>query len=187
MKIYFRWAFPESWGNCLTTALTWRGPQVQSLSRSPSFQRSSAAMKCLLLIGIGLAAALAPCAGSATQAPAALLSEQQQSELCSSAIQKAEQQYGTPPGLLASIAKAESGRRITGAATLQPWPWALNVDGQGLFFETKAQAVAWTRNALAHGSSFTDVGCMQVDLQFHPTAFRTLDDALDPVANADYA
>jgi hypothetical protein len=115
------------------------------------------------------------------------LPEEQQSELCSSAVQKAEQQYGTPAGLLASIAKAESGRRITGAATLQPWPWTLNVDGQGLFFGNKAEAVAWARRALARGSSYTDVGCMQVDLQFHPTAFRTLEEALDPAANADYA
>ena len=40
---------------------------------------------------------------------------------------------------------------------------------------------------MTHGSSYTDVGCMQVDLQFHPKAFRSLDEAMDPVANADYA
>src|SRR5450432_2902043 len=124
-------------------------------------------MRCLLLNVLGLAAALASSPATATQVTAPPISEEQQSDLCSSALLKAEQQYGTPPGLLNSIAKAESGRQIQGATTLQPWPWTLNVDGQGLFFATKEQAVAGVLKALTHGSSFTDVGCMQVDLQFH--------------------
>ncbi len=144
-------------------------------------------MRCLLLIVVGLTVVLVSSQSNATQVSAPPLSEAQQSDLCSSAVQKAEQQYGTPPGLLNSIAKAESGRRIQGATTLQPWPWTLNADGQGLFFATKEQAVAGTLKALTHGSSYTDVGCMQVDLQFHPKAFRSLEEALDPVANADYA
>ena len=143
------------------------------------------AMRRLLPVGIGLAMLLVPCSGGAAQAP--LPSEQQQSALCSSALRTAEHKYGTPPGLLDAIAKAESGRRITGTTTLQPWPWALNVDGQGLYFATKEAAVSWTRKELGQGSSFTDVGCMQVDLQFHPNAFRSLDEAYDPDANADYA
>jgi hypothetical protein len=144
-------------------------------------------MRCLLLNVLGLTAALASSPATATQVTAPPVSEAQQSDLCASALLKAEQQYGTPPGLLNSIAKAESGRQIQGATTLQPWPWTLNVDGQGLFFATKEQAVAGALKALTHGSSFTDVGCMQVDLQFHPKAFRSLEEALDPVANADYA
>jgi hypothetical protein len=144
-------------------------------------------MRRLLPIVVGLTIALAASQSTATQVGASPPTEAQQSDLCSSAVQKAEQQYGTPPGLLNAIAKAESGRRITGATTLQPWPWTLNADGQGLFFTTKEQAVAETLRALMHGSSYTDVGCMQVDLQFHPKAFRSLEEALDPIANADYA
>jgi len=126
-------------------------------------------------------------AGAATQDASRATSDEQQSELCRSALQSAEQKYGTPPGLLGAIAKAESGRWLAGGATLQPWPWALNVDGQGIYLATKDQAVAWARKVVAQGSRATDVGCMQVDLQFHPTAFRTLDEAFDPAANADYA
>jgi hypothetical protein len=144
-------------------------------------------MRCLLPIIVGLTVALAASSAGATQVTAPQLSEQQQSDLCAAAVQKAEQQYGTPPGLLNAIAKAESGRRIDGASTLQPWPWTLNADGQGLFFATKEQAVAGILKALTHGSLYTDIGCMQVDLQFHPKAFHTLEEALDPVANADYA
>jgi len=60
-------------------------------------------------------------------------------------------------------------------------------DGQGMFFPSKQQAVAWSREALASGTvTYLDVGCMQVDLRMHPTAFRDLDEAFDPVANAQY-
>jgi Transglycosylase SLT domain len=137
------------------------------------------------LVALLLALAFAPARAALVGEPP--LSDAQKSDLCASAVQKAEQQYGTPPGLLNAIAKAESGRRLPGAATLQPWPWTLNIDGEGLFFATRQQALGVLIKALAQGSSFTDVGCMQVDLQYHAKAFRTLDEALDPVANADFA
>ena len=35
--------------------------------------------------------------------------------------------------------------------------------------------------------SDVDVGCFQVSLRYHPAAFATMADALDPVANARYA
>jgi len=35
--------------------------------------------------------------------------------------------------------------------------------------------------------NFVDVGCMQVDLHYHPDAFASMDEAFDPEANADYA
>jgi hypothetical protein len=147
----------------------------------------SVAMRWLLPVVIGFAELLLPCSGGAAADGVPLLSEEQQSALCQSALRTAEQKYALPPGLLQAIAKAESGRRIAGAATLQPWPWALNVDGEGLYFGTKKAAVDWTRHALAQGSKYTDVGCMQVDLQFHPGAFRSLEEAYEPELNVDYA
>ena len=32
-----------------------------------------------------------------------------------------------------------------------------------------------------------DVGCFQIDLFYHPTVFRRIEDAFDPAANAEYA
>jgi hypothetical protein len=107
--------------------------------------------------------------------------------LCLDAIRAAEVRYGTPPGLLTAIAKAESGRAIAPSGVVQPWPWAVNIGGVGGYFETKESAVAAIRRAQAINAGYTDVGCMQVNLQFHPKAFRSLDDAFDPVANVDYA
>jgi len=110
-----------------------------------------------------------------------------QSAQCATALRAAESQHGTAPGLLAAIAKAESGRPVPPLRGLQPWPWVVNADGAALYFESKLAAVTWTRLALARGVQQMDVGCMQVNLQSHPQAFRDLDDAFDPAANADYA
>ena len=107
--------------------------------------------------------------------------------LCLAAIPAAEHHYDTPPGLLAVMAKVESGRAAPRSGALQPWPWTVDADGEGVYFATKAQAVAWSRQALDSGSvTFLDVGCMQVDLRMHPHAFADLDEAFDPTANTDY-
>ncbi len=111
----------------------------------------------------------------------------QQAAYCADAITAAEHAHDIPPGILNSIAKVESGRPIASMGDIHPWPWTINADGQGLFLDSKAAAVAWVRQSLAHGAHFVDVGCMQVDLQMHPAAFRTLEDAFDPGTNADYA
>jgi len=110
---------------------------------------------------------------------------EQASALCLAAIQSAEQRHETPPGLLATIAKVESGRPAAGG--LQPWPWTIDADGQSLYFDTKEQAVAWAQQAMARGVGYIDVGCMQIDLPMHPAAFRSLDEAFDPALNVNYA
>ena len=106
-------------------------------------------------------------------------------DLCVNAIQQAEQAHGTPPGLLLTIAKVESGHP-DGAGGVTPWPWVIDADGMGQFFDSGPAAVAGVQQALLRGARFVDVGCMQVDLQMHPTAFRSLTDAFDPMLNADY-
>ena len=111
----------------------------------------------------------------------------EQSALCGAALAAAEAARGTPPGLLAAIARAESGRPIPPLPGLQPWPWAVNADGAAMYFDSKAAAVTWTANALARGARQVDVGCTQINLQSHPGAFPTLDAAFDPGANAGYA
>lgn len=111
---------------------------------------------------------------------------EQQSAMCTRAIGIAEQRQGTPPGLLGAIARAESGRPIPPLPGLQPWPWAVNADGAAWYFDSKAVAVAWTAAAVARGVRQIDVGCMQINLQSHPQAFASLEDAFDPGANASY-
>jgi hypothetical protein len=124
---------------------------------------------------------------SAAELPVAEPSwEARQSALCTAAIGRAEQHWGVPHNLLLTMGKVESGRPI-GKGGLQPWPWTIDADGQGYFFESKAAAIAWAEQASGRGVRLMDVGCMQVNLQMHPDAFASLDVAFDPASNADYA
>ena len=54
-------------------------------------------------------------------------------------------------------------------------------------FRTKAEAIARVRQLQSQGVRSIDVGCLQINLMYHPDAFRDLDEAFDPLANARYA
>ncbi len=107
--------------------------------------------------------------------------------LCRAAVAAAERNSGIPPHLLAAISRVESGRRDPVTGDWHPWPWTLDIEGEGSFYETKAQAVAAIQAAQARGVQSIDVGCAQINLLHHPNAFASLDIALDPQANANYA
>jgi hypothetical protein len=88
---------------------------------------------------------------------------------------------------MAAIAQVESGRRDPVSGALHPWPWTVDAEGQGTFYDSKEQAIAAVRALQARGVRSIDVGCMQVNLLQHPAAFSSLEQAFDPMANADYA
>jgi Transglycosylase SLT domain len=108
-------------------------------------------------------------------------------EQCRTAIVAAELTHAIPPQLLASIGRVESGRRDPGTGAWGPWPWTINAEGQGAWFESKAEAIAAVQALQARGVRSIDIGCMQVNLMYHPGAFASLDLAFDPAVNADYA
>jgi hypothetical protein len=88
---------------------------------------------------------------------------------------------------LAAIGQVETGRHDPTSGELHPWPWTVDAEGQGAFYETKALAISAVRALQARGVRSIDVGCMQVNLMHHPDAFNSLEQAFDPMANADYA
>ncbi len=108
-------------------------------------------------------------------------------EQCRIAIAAAERGHGVPPQLLASIGRVESGRRDPVTGAWGAWPWTINAEGQGAYFDTKAEAIQSVQALQARGVRSIDVGCMQVNLMHHPTAFPNLDMAFEPAVNADYA
>lgn len=108
------------------------------------------------------------------------------SAACRQAITAAERAHGIPSHLLAAIARVESGRRDEASGTFNPWPWTINADGQGSFYDNKAQAVAAAVSMRAHVVTSIDVGCMQISLTYHPDAFPDMVMAFDPASNADY-
>jgi Transglycosylase SLT domain len=107
--------------------------------------------------------------------------------VCRAALAAAETRHAIPAGLLQAIGIVESGRPNEATGTRQPWPWTINVEGESRYFDTKAQAVTWVREAQARGTRSIDTGCAQVNLMHHPAAFASLEQAFDPAANADYA
>ena len=88
--------------------------------------------------------------------------------------------------LMAAIARVESGRPDA-PGVIHPWPWTINAEGAGQYFATKDAALAAVRALQARSVRSIDVGCMQVNLHHHPTAFATLEQAFDPATNAAYA
>jgi hypothetical protein len=108
-----------------------------------------------------------------------------QGTLCRAAIAAAEAGQRIPDAFLSAIAKVESGRQEDGMVV--PWPWTINAEGAGSFFASKEDAIAAVRQLQARGVRSIDVGCLQVNLQQHPDAFTSLDEAFDPDANARYA
>ena len=106
---------------------------------------------------------------------------------CERAGRLAERAHALPAGLLLAIGRIESGRWDAERARVVPWPWAVDGGGDGRLLDSKEAAIARTvalRNAGVHN---IDVGCFQIDLASHPFAFAGLDQAFDPVTNADYA
>jgi Transglycosylase SLT domain len=106
---------------------------------------------------------------------------------CRGAAGMAEREAGLPTGLLLAIGKIESGRANPATGEIDPWPFTTNLRGAGRVFASSQEAVAWVEAQQAVGSRAIDVGCFQVDLQFHPSAFATLQEAFDPLSNARYA
>ena len=92
-----------------------------------------------------------------------------------------------PLSLLSAIGRVESGRVDAHDGNVKAWPWSVNAEGRGYVFQTKSEAMAAVVALQARNVSSIDVGCMQVNLMYHPTAFRSLDDAFDPAANVRYA
>lgn len=108
-------------------------------------------------------------------------------DACTPVLTAAERRYGIPTGLLLAIGMVETGRLHPVTRRIQPWPWSANALGQGAVFATSGQAVDWVRQKQASGIQSIDVGCAQVNLMYHPQAFRTLEAAFSPAINADYA
>lgn len=106
---------------------------------------------------------------------------------CAEAAGRAETAAGIPAGLLLAIGKAESGRFDPLTRQVVPWPYAINVAGEGRYFANAAAATAEVVAAQARGVRSIDVGCFQISLLHHPEAFASLAEAFEPVSNAAYA
>lgn len=106
---------------------------------------------------------------------------------CEQAGIAAEQENGLPAGLLLAIGRVESGRWDASRGRVTPFPWTINAAGKGQWFQSKDIAAQTVKAQLDGGTRSIDVGCFQISLLWHPTAFNSLEQAFDPDANARYA
>ena len=127
------------------------------------------------VVGQAMALAAAPRPGASS--PAAQ---------CRAAIGSAERAAGIPERLMQAIGVIESGRRDENGI-LTAYPWTINAEGAGSYYATKAEAITAVNALRARGVRSIDVGCMQVNLMYHSSAFASLEEAFDPPANAAYA
>ncbi|WP_264714560.1 transglycosylase SLT domain-containing protein [Limobrevibacterium gyesilva] len=134
-----------------------------------------------VLIAVALTLRLAPGAAAAPWPGAGL------DISCHAAGAEAERAWSIPSGLLAAIGRMESGRVDTGSGQVVAWPWTINANGQGAYFDTRADAIAAVQALQMRGVRSIDVGCFQINMAFHPRAFASLDEAFDARLNASYA
>ena len=131
-------------------------------------------------IARGLAALLlallfhAPAPGSAHEAV-----------LCDAAARRAAERTGVPLEVLRAITRVETGRHRNGA--LQPWPWTVNMEEAGRWFDTRAELLDYVERHMARGARSFDLGCFQINYRWHGHAFRSVAEMTDPDTGALYA
>ncbi len=105
--------------------------------------------------------------------------------LCDRAARIAAAEAGVPSNVLLAITRAETGRAKDGR--LAPWPWTVNAGGKGVWFATRAEALAFARKNQEDGKRNFDVGCFQINYRWHGNRFTDLDQMFEPIENARYA
>lgn len=107
------------------------------------------------------------------------------SMVCDAVAAEAARRTGVPLSVLRAITRTETGRKRNGA--FQPWPWTVNMEGKGFWFDTEDEARAYVYKEYQRGARSFDVGCFQINFKWHGKAFTSIDEMFDPLTNALYA
>ncbi len=107
------------------------------------------------------------------------------SDLCVLAARDASQINNVPLSVLIAVTQTETGRSSNGE--IRPWPWTVNIEGEGHWFPDRSTALAYAQAAFDRGARSFDIGCFQVNYRWHGGNFVSIDQMFDPMANATYA
>lgn len=140
----------------------------------------SVARRILVFLALALAFGLRPLSGFA-----AGLAAHDLPVLCERAAIEAARRSGVPVSVLKAISLTETGRKTDGA--FRPWPWTVNMEGTGHWFDTLDEARAFVFKEFKRGARSFDVGCFQINYKWHNQAFSSIDQMFDPLSNAMYA
>lgn len=142
------------------------------------------------LIGVGVSAPVAGASGwqglyAAPVRPGAAGMEIADTAVCVREILRAQLRYSIPGNILLGIGLQEAGTMR--GETLTIWPWSVNAAGEGRAFGSRGTALSWVAAKQAEGVESIDIGCLQVNLRWHPEAFGSVEEGFDPAVNVDYA
>ena len=105
--------------------------------------------------------------------------------MCDQVAHQAARESGVPLSVMQAITRTETGRVQGGRLT--PWPWTVNMEGAGHWFDSRAEAEAYVSKHHARGARSYDVGCFQINYRWHGQHFASPIAMFDPLANARYA
>lgn len=92
-------------------------------------------------------------------------------------------QMGVSARILYAVALTESGQTRLSAPHWRPWPWTLNIEGEGHYFASRHDAWRALRQALSEDKGSVDIGLMQVNWRYHWRALGSPWQSLDPYHN----
>lgn len=107
------------------------------------------------------------------------------SHICDQAAAYAAQETGVPVSVLQAISLTETGRKRSGI--MRPWPWTVNMEGKGVWFDNEDDARAYVYKNYKRGARSFDVGCFQINYKWHGQEFASIEEMFDPNPNALYA
>lgn len=105
--------------------------------------------------------------------------------ICDSAAIFISRESGVPVDVLFAISRTETGRTIDGI--FQSWPWTVNMEGRGKWFQSQKEAVDYVKRHKRRGAKSFDIGCFQINYRWHGESFTSISEMFDPIANARYA
>lgn len=107
------------------------------------------------------------------------------SDICLAAARDAAATSDVPLSVLVAITQTETGRGQGGET--RPWPWTVNMEGEGHWFASRDEALAYVFENYNRGARSFDVGCFQINFRWHGEHFSSIEQMFDPGANATYA
>jgi hypothetical protein len=105
--------------------------------------------------------------------------------VCDAAAARASSDTDVPLSVLRAVTRTETGRQR--GDRLAPWPWTVNMEGTGRWFESRHEAHAFVMRHHDSGARSFDIGCFQINYKWHGAAFDSIDAMFDPLTNARYA
>jgi len=117
--------------------------------------------------------------------PASAKNDDHISSLCDLAAHIAAREFEIPVDVLLAITRTETGR--SGQKNLRPWPWTVNMEGAGYWFPNRSDALNFTISHHQGGATSFDIGCFQINYEWHGEFFKSVEDMFEPISNARYA